>query len=99
MSGSFSASFKFPMMNKYRDKNTSRFCVWRKREVFLKKEVCSFALMVSALYSSLQWGDAPDGRPYYPDDRSEAQEVRSPGRWGSPRPGSTVSSLRDGACQ
>lgn len=25
-----------------------------------------------------QWGDAPDGRPYYPDDRSEAQEVRSP---------------------
>nr|XP_020757469.1 1,5-anhydro-D-fructose reductase isoform X4 [Odocoileus virginianus texanus] len=50
----------------------------RKREVFLKKEACSFALVASALYSAFQWGHAPDGRPYDPDDRSEAQEVRSP---------------------
>lgn len=97
LSGSFSASFKFPMMNKYHDKNTSRFCVWRKCEVFLKKEACSFVLVASALYSSLQWGDASDGRPYDPDDCSEAQEVRSPGRRGSPCPGSTVPSFGDGA--
>lgn len=97
LSGSFSASFKFPMMSKYHDKNMSRLCVWRKPEVFLKKEACSFALVASALCSALQWGNAPDGGPYDPDDRSEAQEVCSPGRRESPHPGSTVSSFGDGA--
>ena len=50
------ASFKFPMLSKYRDqtKNTSRFCICRKFGVFLKKEAYSFDPVAPVLFSPVR---------------------------------------------